>query len=162
MFRRGAASYAQATENGATGRQAKSTRPRTVRLRTGDVKDLHPNQIIDSLKQQHMEVKCLQRDNRDHLLTLAHLHQKTFLLEKGYLMVGEKKVLVEDPDRKITFVNIFGAPYELSDDVIVDHLRTFGSIIGKHLGHFVTHPEVENGIRHWRMLLDCPIPDGSN
>ena len=73
-------------------------------------------------------------------------------------MVGEKKVLVEDPDQKITFVNIFRAPYELSDDVIADHLRTFGSIIGKPWGHFVTHPEVKNGIRHWQMLLDCPIP----
>ena len=63
MFGGGAASYAQATKNGATGPQAKSTQPRTVRLRTRDVKDLHPSQIINSLKQQHMEVKCLQRDN---------------------------------------------------------------------------------------------------
>ena len=54
-------------------------------------------------------------------------------------------------------MNIFGAPYELSDHMIADHLRTFGLIIGKHWGHFVTHPEVENGIRHWQMLLDHPI-----
>ena len=67
--------------------QANKTWPRTIHLRTGDYKYLHRRQITEHLQDNHIEVKCLQRD---HLLTLAHLHHKTALLQKGPVMVDHK------------------------------------------------------------------------
>ena len=155
MFGKGQQTYAQAAKKMPMGPGANTTRPRTVRLCIGEAQDLHPKQIIDYLQQQQkMQTKCLQRDNRDFLLTLEHLHHKTSLLVKGFIMVEKQKIFIEDPDRKMSFVNIFGAPYELSDEVIVEHLQTYGQIVSWRRGHYVSHPEVENGICHWRMLLN--------
>ena len=60
-----------------------------------------------------MPIRCLQRENWDYLLTLEHLHHKTNLFGKGSITIEEHRIPVEDPDRKISYVNIFGAPYEL-------------------------------------------------
>ena len=145
----------QAAKKTPMGPRANTTRPRTVCLRIGEAQDLHPKQIIDYLQQQQkMQTKCLQRDNRDFLLTLEHLHHKASLLAKGFIVVEKQKIFIEDPDRKMSFVNIFGAPYELSNEVIVEHLQTYGQIVSRRRGPYVSHPEVENGIRHWRMLLN--------
>ena len=72
-------------------------------------------------------------------------------------MVDKQKIFIQDPDHKMSYVNIFGAPYELADEVIVDHLQTHEQIVSKRRGHYVSHLEVENGNRHWRMLLNRPI-----
>ena len=127
-------------------------------LRTNEIQDLHPRQIIEYLHKQNIAIKSLQRENRDYLLTLEHLHHQTNLLAKGFITVIGHRILVEDPDYNMTSVNIFGVPYELADEVIVEHLQVYGQIVSKRQGHYVTHPEVENGIRHWRMLLRRPIP----
>ena len=157
MFEKGQQTYAQATKKTGTRPHTTSTHPQTVRLRTGDFQDLHPRQTIEYFQKQIMPIKCLQRDNKDYLLTLEHLHHKTTLLAKDKIITVDKhNILIEDPDRKVTFVNIFGAPYELADEVIVEHLQVFGQIVNKRRGHYMTHPEVENGICRWRMLLNRP------
>ena len=158
MFGKGQQTYVQAAKNTLMGPRANTTRPRTMHLCIGEAQDLHPKQIIDYLQQQQkMQTKCLQRDNRDFLLTLEHFHQKTSLLAKGFIVVEKQQIFIEDPDWKISFINIFGAPCELSDEVIVEHLQTYGQIVSRRRGHYVSHLEVENGIRHWQMLLNRPI-----
>ena len=127
-----------------------------VRLSIGAHKDLHPGQIISYLKENQIAVKGLQREGQDHLLMVEHLHHKVALLEKGYITVNQKKIIIEDLDCKITYVNIFGAP--LSDEILTEHLQVYGNIVGKRQGHYMTHLEVENSIHHWWMLLHWPIP----
>ena len=135
MFGKGQQTYAQATKKSAVSARTNTTRPRTVHLRTNDTQDLHPRQIIEYLHKQNMATKCLQRENRDYLLTLEHLHHKTSLLAKGFITVDGHKILVEDPNRKLSYVNIFGAPHELADEVIIEHLQVYGQIVSKRRGH---------------------------
>ena len=93
-------------------------------------------------------MKCLQEENRDHLLTLAHLHHKRELVERGLILVGHQLITVEDPDRKNKFPNIIEALCEPSGETITEHLQTYGTIISDHTGHYMTLPEVESGICH--------------
>ena len=74
-------SYAQAMKNLATLLQANTTGVWTIHLRI--VKANEP------FKEKPHSVKCLQRDNRDHLLTPEHLHHKTSLLAKGFITVDQ-------------------------------------------------------------------------
>ena len=86
-------------------------------------------------------------ENRDYLLTL-----NTCII-KGYITVDGHRILVEDLNCKMTFVNIFSTPFELSDEVITEHLQVYSKIISERRGHYVTHLEVENAIHRWQMLL---------
>ena len=93
--------------------------------------------------------------NSDYLLTL-----NTSII-KGSIPVDGHRILVEDLNHKMTFVNIFSTLYELSDEVITEHLQVYSKIISERRGHYVTHLEVENAIHHWQMLLHRPIPSGA-
>ena len=97
MFGKGQQTYAQATKKMATRPCTTSTCPWTMCLRAGDFQDLYPRQIIEDFQQQVMPIKCLQRDNKDYLLTLEHLHHKTNLLVKGFITIDKHKILIEDP-----------------------------------------------------------------
>ena len=129
-----------------------------MHLKTRKYKDIHPGEIIAHLKECRVEVKCLQREGLDYLLTVEDPHHKSVLLEKGSIIVNQKCINMEDPDYKTTHINIFGALYELLDEIIKEQLQEFGDIVGKHQGRYAAHPEVENGIHHWWMLLYRPVP----
>ena len=133
-------------------------RPRTARLRTGKYKDIHSGDIILHLKEHEIEVSCLQREVIDYLLTVENPQSKLELLGKGYITVSQKRINIENPDWKVTYVNIFGAPYELPDETLNEHLQEYGTIVGRSRSHYGAHPEVENSIRHWRILLSRPVP----
>ena len=79
-------------------------------------------------------------------------------MEKGFIMVNKKRIIIEGHDYEITHVNIFGASYELPDETLIEDLQVYGTIVSKCRGHYLNHPEVENGIRHWWMLLHRPVP----
>ena len=68
------------------------------------------------------------------------------------------RINIEDPDWKLTYINVFGAPFELPDETLTELFQAYGTVIGSNRGHYAAHPNVENGIRHWRMLLCYPIP----
>ena len=88
-----------------------TTRLRTVRLRTRKHKDIQPGEIIVYLKEWEIEVKCLQKEGMDYLLTIENPRHKLELLENGSITVSQKQINIEDPDWKITYSNLFGAPY---------------------------------------------------
>ena len=138
--------------------QTFNSRPRTVRLKTRRYKDIHPGDIIVYLKEHEIEVNCLQRQGMDYLLTVENPHRKLELLQKGFIIVNQMRINIEDPDWKLTYINVFGAPYELPDETLTELFRAYGTVIGSNRGHYAAHPNVENGIRHWRMLLSRPIP----
>ena len=133
-----------------------NSRPRTVRLKTRKYQDIHPGDIIVHLKEQEIEAHCLQRQGMDYLLTVENPHRKLELLQKGFMVVNQMRINIEDPDWKLTYVNVFGAPYELLDETVTELFQAYGTVIGSNRGHYAAHPEVENGIRHWRMLLRGP------
>ena len=94
----------------------------------------------------------------DYLLTVENPHHKLELLQKGFIMVNQMRINIEDPDWKLTYINVFGAPYELPDETLTELFRAYGTVLGSNRGHYAAHPDVENGIRHWRMLFCRPIP----
>ena len=108
---------------------------------------------IEYLKEHAIEVNCLQRERMDYLLTVENVHRKLELLEKVSITVNQMHINIEDPDWEVMYLNIFGAPYELTDKTLNKHLQEYDTIIGRNQGHYTAHPEVENGIRHWQMLL---------
>ena len=138
--------------------QTFNSRPRTVRLQTRKYKDIHPGDIIVHLKEHEIEVSCLQRQGMDYLLTVENPHRTLELLQNGFIIVNQMRINIEDPDWKLTYINVFGAPYEHPDETLTELLQAYGTVIGSNRGHYAAHQEVENGIRHWRMLLCRPKP----
>ena len=118
-----------------------------------------PGDLLSAVKNQGVDSLCLQRQpTGDYLLTLAHPEQKQKVLFQGTIYHKNVAYWFDDPDKRVTFVNIFGAPFELSDVVLQAHLRKYGTILAARRGKYHSHTEVENGIRHLRMILRKNIP----
>ena len=138
-----------------------SIRPNTIRVRkrqnTGP--PIVPGDLLSAVKNQGLDFLCLQRQpTGDYLLTLAHPEQKQKLLFQGTIDHKNVAYWFDDPDKKVTFVNIFGAPFELSDVVLQAQLRKYGTLLAARHGKYQSHPEVENGTYHVRMILRKNIP----
>ena len=72
---------------------------------------------------------CFQRQSTgDYLLMGAHSELNKKLLFIGAIYHQCVTYWINDPDRKVTFVNIFGAPFEFSDVVFQAHLRKYDTI----------------------------------
>ena len=93
----------------------------------------------------------------NYLLTIENPRHKLELLENGSITVSQKQINIEDPDWKITYSNLFGAPYERLDELLNEQLQEFGTIVGRSWGHYAAYQEVENGICQWWMLLCRPV-----
>ena len=138
-----------------------SDRPHTVRIRKLQTSGsaIVPGELLNAIKNQRVDSLYLQRQSaRDYFLTVAHPEQKQRLLFLATMYYKDVAYWIDDPGRKVTFVNIFGTPYELSDVVLQAHLRKYGTIIFARRGRYHSHPEVENEIRHVRKLLRKNIP----
>ena len=106
--------------------------PHTIRIRklqtTGSA--IVPGDLLNAIKNQGVDSLCLQRQSMgNYLLTLAHPEQKQKLLFLATIYYKDIAYWIDDPECKVTFVNIFGAPYELSDVVLQAHLRKYRTIL---------------------------------
>ena len=118
-----------------------------------------PADLLTAVKNQGVDSLCLQRQSTgDYLLTFANPMQKQRLLFLGTIYRQNTAYWIDDPDRKVTFVNVFGAPFELSNVVLQAHLRKYRTILSARRGKYHSHSDVENGIRHVRMILRKNIP----
>ncbi len=112
---------------------------------------------LDEIYQRN-EVKCVQSVNeKTWCVTVVNAHAAE-KLQREDVVINKKLVAVTPAGRKITFVNVFGAPQELSDAAVTSKLSFFGSILSHRRGHWQSHPEWENGVRHYRMELTHAIP----
>ena len=126
--------------------QTFNSRPRTVRLKTRKYKDIHPGDIIVHLKEHEIEANCLQRQGMDYLLTVENPHRKLELLQNGFMVVNQMRINIEDPDWKLTYVNVFGAPYELPDETLTELFRAYRTFIGSNRGHYAAHPALADAV----------------
>lgn len=74
------------------------------------------------------------------------------------LTVDKQPTTIAPVSRKITFVNIIGAPQEMADLPVSTVVSSFGKILSHRRGHWQSHPEWENGVRHYIMELNTDIP----
>ena len=79
-------------------------------------------------------------------------------LSRSVFIVRRKPLMVRHPSRRVTFVNVYDAPHELPDSAIEVRLAKFGTILSVRRGKCQEFPDVFNGVRHVRMLLDHAIP----
>ena len=72
--------------------------------------------LLTALKNQRVDSLCLQRQpTRYYLLSVAHPEQKMKLLFLGTIYDKDLAYWIDDPDHKVTFINVFGTQFELSD-----------------------------------------------
>ena len=115
--------------------------------------------LLIALKNLRVVFLCLQRQlTGDYLLSVPDMDQKKKLLQLGTIYFKDVTYWIDDSERKITFVNIFGTPFELSDNLLQQQLRKSGMVLLAQCGHYHRHPEVEKGIRNIQMFLCKDIP----
>lgn len=66
--------------------------------------------------------------------------------------------MLHPASRRLTYVNVYDAPYELPDSAIEARLRPYGKIFAHRRGKFQGYPDVFNGVRHLRIALEDDIP----
>ena len=66
--------------------------------------------------------------------------------------------VVHPASRRLTFVNVYDALYELPDSAIEERLKPYGRIYSHRRGKCQGYPDVFNGVRHLRMALEDDIP----
>ena len=104
-------------------------------------------------------VRCLQRvPNNGIVVTFSSEEYRNKFLSRSVFIVRRKPLMVRHPSRRVTFVNVYDAPHELPDSAIEVRLAKFGTILSVRRGKCQEFPDVFNGVRHVRMLLDHAIP----
>lgn len=104
-------------------------------------------------------VRCLQRvPNNGIVVTFSSEEYRNRFLGRSVLIVRRKPLMVCHPSRRVTFVNVYDAPHELPESAIEVRLAKFGTILSVRRGKCQEFPDVFNGVRHVRMLLDHAIP----
>ena len=65
--------------------------------------------------------------------------------------------LIDDEDMPLTFLNIYDAPHELSDEALVERLDKYCTVFSRRRGKF-PKSHAFNGMRHYRVRRKGPIP----
>ena len=104
-------------------------------------------------------VRCLQRvPNNGVVVTFSSEEYRNRFLSRSVFIVRRRPLMVRHPSRRVTFVNVYDAPHELPDSAIEARLAKYGTILSVRRGKCQEFPDVFNGVRHVRMLLDHAIP----
>ena len=104
-------------------------------------------------------VRCLQHvPNNGIVVTFSSEEYRNKFFSRSVFIVRRKPLMVRHPSRRVTFVNVYDAPHELPDSAIEVRLAKFGTILSVRRGKCQEFPDVFNGVRHVRMLLDHAIP----
>ena len=92
------------------------------------------------------------------VLTFRPVLLKEQFLSLCSIEVNGVKVALQDVDRPLNFINIYDAPHALPDSEIISRLAPYGEVISHRCGRFHKPEGVLNGIRHYRVRLQQPIP----
>ena len=121
------------------------------------VKDIFYGLLRDGIPAS--PVRCLQRlPNDGVLVTFSSEEVRNRFLRKSSLIICKRISVVHPASRRLTFVNVYDAPYELPDSAIEERLKPYGRIYSHCRGKCQGYPDVFNGVRHLRMALDDDIP----
>ena len=77
----------------------------------------------------------------------------------GKILMNSEFFVPQDSEQPLTYLIIYNAPYELSDDAIIHQLSPYCDVMWHRCGKFLgTAGAVFNGFRHYRICLDKLIP----
>ena len=104
-------------------------------------------------------IRCLQRKpTGDMLITFANARMKNSFLEKNVMQIRHRRFAINDEDRQLTYLNIYDAPHELSDNALIRRLEPFCEVVHYRRGRYPTNKSVFNGNRHYRVRRLAAIP----
>ena len=103
-------------------------------------------------------VLCLQRrPSGDMVITFTNEHVKKKFVSNVVIRFRESLSVINDEDMPLTFLNIYDAPHELSNDALTFRLRKYCIVHSSRRGKF-SRSNVHNGIRHFRVQIIQPLP----
>ena len=114
-----------------------------------------------ALQTQGFNVKavgCLQRKpSGDMLISFATSDVKRDFVRRNVMQIGTRHYAINDGDNRLTYLNIYDAPYELTDSAIAHRLEPFCEVVHMRRGRFSAN-HVFNGNRHYRVRIHHAIP----
>lgn len=117
--------------------------------------------VFDKLKQLDIpreSVLCLQRrPSGDMVITFTNEHVKKKFVSNVVIRFRESLSVINDEDMPLTFLNVYDAPYELSDEALTFRLRQYCIVHSTRRGK-LARSHVNNGIRHFRVQILQPLP----
>ena len=103
-------------------------------------------------------VLCLQkRPSRDMLITFVDEETKNKFVSCVAVRFRDSTAVIDDEDMPLTFLNIYDAPHELSDQALTLRLSKYCSVFSTRRGKF-PKSQVYNGLRHYRVRIKEPLP----
>lgn len=103
-------------------------------------------------------VLCLQRrPSGDILLTFTNEAVKRKFVSCVSIRFDNSTSVINDDDMPLTFLNIYDAPYELSDEALSLRLEKYCIVHSTRRGK-LGKSHVNNGIRHYRVQIKEPLP----
>lgn len=119
----------------------------TVPDNTTTTKEIFDGFIRDGIPAN--AVRCLQHvPNNGVVVTFASPEYRNKFLSKSVFVVRNKSILVHHPSRRVTYVNVYDAPYELPDSTVETRLAAYGSVLSVRCGKCQEMPDVFNSVRH--------------
>ena len=70
------------------------------------------------------------------LITFSSVHVKNVFLEKNSIQIRHGGYAINDSDRFLTFLNIYDAPHELSDNAIIKRLEPYCEVVSYRRGRY--------------------------
>lgn len=120
------------------------------------------NAVFQALRTQGFQteaIRCLQRKpTGDMLITFANARMKNAFLEKNVMQIRHRRFAINDEDRQLTYLNIYDAPHELSDNALIRRLEPYWEVIHYRRGRYPANKSVFNGNRHYRVRRHAAIP----
>ena len=103
-------------------------------------------------------VVCLQRrPSRDVLITFIDEETKNKFVSCVAVRFRDSSAAINDEDMPLTFLNVYDAPHELSDEALNLRLSKYCTVFSVRRGKF-SNSHIYNGLRHYRVRVKEPLP----
>ncbi len=103
-------------------------------------------------------VVCLaRRPSRDMIITFKDQATKNHFVSYVAIRFHDSTSVINDEDMPLTFLNVYDAPHELSDEALTLRLEKYCEVVSSRRGK-LSRSHVYNGIRHYRVRIKEPLP----
>lgn len=118
------------------------------------------NAVFAALKDEDFDaraIRCMQRKpSGDMLITFATLDLKRKFVYRNVMQIEGRSYAINDGDRRLAYLNIYDAPYELPNVALAHRLEPFCEVLHMRRGKYFNG--VFNGNRHFRVRINAAIP----
>ncbi len=132
-------------------------RPRTVLCKTKNY-DISNRVLLQIISKLGLAVQCIQKTQiSNHLVTLKRSLDRENLLQHGYIMWEEEKIVIEDPNNGVAYFLVQFAPFELREEFFQRRLSRYGIVLNVRRNN-IPETVVFNGLITVRVILKQHIP----